>query len=104
LTSLNNNSFRGARINERICLVDIIPGSTVVKKRKGIFKMLDKNPEMLDIIYKHTVGYSRSDTDPTSMTANPVLRCAITKQYQNMSYGEMAFHLEDSDSFSIPLG
>jgi IS5 family transposase len=28
-----------------------------------------------------------------------VLRCAILKQYRQLSYQELAFHLEDSTSF-----
>jgi len=33
------------------------------------------------------------------MTAEQVLRCAILKQYRQLTYEELAFHLEDSDSF-----
>jgi IS5 family transposase len=33
------------------------------------------------------------------MTAEQVLRCAILKQYRELTYEELAFHLEDSDAF-----
>jgi IS5 family transposase len=33
------------------------------------------------------------------MSAEQVLRCAILKQYRNLTYEELAFHLEDSQSF-----
>jgi IS5 family transposase len=33
------------------------------------------------------------------MTAEQVLRCGILKQYRNLTYEELAFHLEDSQSF-----
>ena len=33
------------------------------------------------------------------MTAEQVLRCAILKQYRNLSYEELAFHLADSRTF-----
>ena len=33
------------------------------------------------------------------MTAEQVLRCAILKQYRNLSYEELAFHLADSVTF-----
>ena len=33
------------------------------------------------------------------MSAEAVLRCALLKQYRQLSYQELAFHLEDSASF-----
>jgi IS5 family transposase len=33
------------------------------------------------------------------MTAEQVLRCAILKQYRQLTYEELAFYLEDSSSF-----
>ena len=35
------------------------------------------------------------------MTAEQVLRCAILKQYRQLTYEELAFHLEDSDAFRV---
>ncbi|OBP74995.1 hypothetical protein BAE39_31285 [Mesorhizobium loti] len=35
----------------------------------------------------------------SGMPAEAVLRCAILKQYRQLSYQELAFHLEDSASF-----
>lgn len=33
------------------------------------------------------------------MTTEQVLRCAVLKQYRELTYEELAFHLEDSDAF-----
>ncbi len=33
------------------------------------------------------------------MTAEQVLRCAVLKQYRELTYEELSFHLEDSDAF-----
>ena len=39
---------------------------------------------------------------------NPPLRCALLKQYRQLSYEELAFHLENSASFRafarLPMG
>jgi len=35
------------------------------------------------------------------MTAEQLLRCAILKQYRQLTYEELAFHLEDSEAFRI---
>ncbi len=39
------------------------------------------------------------DTDRNGLPAKSILRCAILKQYQQLSYQELAFHLSDSASF-----
>src|ERR1700740_3330866 len=36
---------------------------------------------------------------PECLPAEAVLRCALLKQYRQLSYQELAFHLEDSASF-----
>lgn len=41
----------------------------------------------------------RSDTGREGMTAEQVLRAALLKQYRNLTYKELAFHLEDSRAF-----
>jgi IS5 family transposase len=41
----------------------------------------------------------RVDTGAEGMTAEQVLRAAILKQYRQLSYRELAFHLEDSKAF-----
>ncbi|MBM4286202.1 MAG: transposase, partial [Deltaproteobacteria bacterium] len=43
--------------------------------------------------------YQRTDTGRQGMTAEQVLRCAILKQYRELTYEELAFHLEDSLAF-----
>lgn len=54
---------------------------------------------MLDLVYQDLVRKSRPTTGREGMTAEQVLRCAILKQYRQLTYEELAFHLEDSDSF-----
>ena len=39
------------------------------------------------------------DTGRQGLPAEAVLRCALLKQYRQLSYEELAFHLEDSASF-----
>ena len=65
----------------------------------AISLVIDETPEMLDPIYHDLVGRRKTDNGRTGMSAEQVLRCAILKQYQNLTYEEMAFHLSDS----VPL-
>lgn len=39
------------------------------------------------------------DKGRAGMTAEQILRCAILKQYRNLTNEELAFHLQDSQSF-----
>lgn len=62
-------------------------------------RILDRQTGMIDVVHKDLVGTQRTDTGRPGMTAEQVLRCAILKQYRQLTYEELAFHLEDSESF-----
>jgi len=61
--------------------------------------ILDENPQLRDLIYQDLVRAKRHDTGREGLTAEQVLRCAVLKQYRQLSYEELSFHLEDSQSF-----
>ncbi len=71
----------------------------VVSELEAISHILDENRPLLDLIYQDLVPYRRSDTGRPGLNAEQVLRCAILKQYRELTYEELAFHLEDSESF-----
>jgi hypothetical protein len=73
--------------------------NSIVKELKGISNVLDATPSVVDRVFKDLTATSRTDTDRKGMTAEQVLRCAILKQYRELTYEELAFHLEDSDAF-----
>jgi len=60
---------------------------------------LDAHLEVLDGVAKDLRGPSVKATGRYGMTAESVLRCALLKQYRQLSYEELAFHLLDSASF-----
>lgn len=71
----------------------------IAKELKQISQVLDATPKVLDLVYQDLVRSARPTTGREGMTAEQVLRCAILKQYRQLTYEELAFHLEDSDSF-----
>jgi IS5 family transposase len=73
--------------------------SSIAKELKGISDILDATPSVMDRVFKDLTATHRSDTGREGMTAEQVLRCAILKQYRELTYEELAFHLEDSDAF-----
>jgi len=73
--------------------------NSIVKELEQISKVLDANPKLMDFVFQDLTTSSRSDTGRKGMTAEQVLRCAVLKQYRELTYEELAFHLEDSDAF-----
>ena len=69
------------------------------KELAAFSEILDATPKMLDLVYADLTRVARKDTGREGMTAEQVLRCVALKQYRNLSYEELAFHLEDSKSF-----
>ena len=73
--------------------------NSIVKELEQISQVLDANPRLMELVFQDVVGTSRSDTGRKGMTAEQVLRSAVLKQYRELTYEELAFHLEDSDAF-----
>lgn len=73
--------------------------NSIVKELEQVSKILDATPRVLELVYQDLVKTSRPDTGRQGMTAEQVLRSAILKQYRELTYEELAFHLEDSDAF-----
>jgi len=71
----------------------------IARELKEISKIIDSNPGVLDLVYEDLVKAKRHDTGREGMTAEQVLRCGILKQYRQLSYEELSFHLDDSSAF-----
>jgi len=71
----------------------------VARELEAISQVLDQNPGILDLVFRDLVKYQRTDTGRDGLTAEQVLRGAILKQYRELTYEELAFHLEDSMAF-----
>jgi IS5 family transposase len=73
--------------------------NSIVKELEGMSSILDANPNLLELVYQDLIKTSRADTGRQGLTGEQVLRCAVLKQYRQLTYEELAFHLEDSDAF-----
>jgi len=80
-------------------LLHLMTRNKVAKELEAISQVLDQNPAILDLVFRDLVQYRRTDTGRDGMTAEQVLRGAILKQYRDLTYEELAFHLEDSMAF-----
>ena len=60
---------------------------------------LDEHPTLLGLVAADLRRDGVQETGRHGLSAEAVLRCALLKQSRQLSYEELAFHLEDSASF-----
>jgi transposase, IS5 family len=87
--------------DEQLSIWHYLPKNRVSKELRGISEIIDAHPEILEGIYRDLSRSHRVDTGRDGMTAEQVLRCAVLKQYRSLTYEELEFHLQDSQSFRV---
>lgn len=85
--------------NRQMSLFDTPSNNPVAKELEQISMILDATPKLIEIIYHDLTRSARHDTGREGMNAEQVLRCCVLKQYRQLTYEELAFHLEDSTAF-----
>lgn len=66
---------------------------------KAISKILDEHPEIYELAAPDLIRVKIKGTGRKGLTVESVVRCAILKQHRQLTYEELSFHLEDSQSF-----
>ena len=73
-----------------------------------ISRILDENPEILDLVLQDLSDQTDPHKGSPGLSAEQVLRCAVVKNWQQLPYQKLAFHLDDSISLRafcrLPLG
>jgi len=87
------------KLTRQMSIFSVTMRHDIGKELAAFSEILDTMPKMLDLVYADLTRVARKDTGREGMTAEQVLRCVALKQYRNLSYEELAFHLEDSKSF-----
>lgn len=87
------------KFNPQTSLFGAPCNSAIAKELEQISLVLDANPQLMDIVYADLIRNSRPDTGRTGMNAEQALRCAVLKQYRELAYDELSFHVNDSSSF-----
>jgi IS5 family transposase len=85
--------------DEQLSIWHYLPKNRVSRELRGISEILDTHPGILEVVYQDLSKARRVDTGRDGMTAEQVLRCAVLKQYRTLTYDELEFHLQDSQSF-----
>ncbi|NOV21660.1 ISNCY family transposase [Ensifer adhaerens] len=78
---------------------DLFAGHEIGRELKAMSQWLDEHGEVLSRVTEDLRRQGGKETGREGLPAEAVLRCALLKQHRQLSYQELAFHLEDSASF-----
>ena len=89
-------------------IFDVFADHEIGQELKAMSLRLDQRSTLLKLVADDLRRGGVKETGRRGLPAESVLRCALLKQYRQLSYEELAFHLEDSASFRafarLPLG
>ena len=78
---------------------DLFAEHEIGRELKAMSQWLDEHRDLLGLVMRDLRRHGLKETGREGLPAEAVLRCALLKQYRQLSYQELAFHLEDSASF-----
>jgi IS5 family transposase len=80
-------------------IFDVFAGHEIGRELKAMSDWLDGQGAPLGLVAADLRREGVQETARQGLPAEAVLRCALLKQYRQLSYEELAFHLADSASF-----
>jgi len=80
-------------------IFDLFAGHEIGRELKAMSQWLDHHPALLKLVATDLLRRGVKETGREGLPAESVLRCGLLKQHRQLSYEELAFHLEDSASF-----
>jgi IS5 family transposase len=84
---------------DQVSIFDRFSNHDIGKELKAISERLDRHRELLEWVVLDLHLKDVHDTGRQGLPAESVLRCGLLKQYRQLSYQELAFHVSDSASF-----
>ncbi len=80
-------------------LFDLFADHEIGRELKAMSQWLDEDRQLIGLAAEDLRRHGVKETGREGLPAESVLRCALLKQHRQLSYEELAFHLEDSASF-----
>ena len=80
-------------------LFDLFADHEIGRELKAMSQWLDERRELIGLAAEDLRRHGVKETGREGLSAESVLRCGLLKQHRQLSYEELAFHLEDSASF-----
>ena len=85
--------------NPQLEFFHTLPRTRIGQELAAMSLILEENPGILELVLRDLVGVRSTETGRNGMNAEQTLRCAVLKQYRELSYEELAFHVSDSRAF-----
>src|ERR1700674_4614908 len=80
-------------------IFDLFAGHEIGRELKAMSQWLEDHRAVVGLVAKDLRRHGVKETGRQGLPAESVLRCGLLKQHRQLSYEELAFHLEDSASF-----
>ena len=80
-------------------IFEVFAEHEIGRELKAMSQWLDEHRGLLGLVAADLRRHGIKETGRDGLPAEAVVRCALLKQYRQLSYEELAFHLEDSASF-----
>jgi IS5 family transposase len=80
-------------------IFDLFAEHEIGRELKAMSQWLDHQPALFKLVATDLLRRGVKETGREGLPAESVLRCGLLKQHRQLSYEELAFHLEDSASF-----
>ena len=80
-------------------IFDLFADHEIGRELKAMSKWLDEHRGLIGLAAEDLRRHGVKETGREGLPAESVLRSALLKQHRQLSYEELAFHLEDSASF-----
>ena len=80
-------------------IFDLFARHEIGRELKAMSQWLDQHPALVTLVAADVRREGVKETGREGLPAELVLRCGLLKQHRQLSYEELAFHLEDSASF-----
>ena len=80
-------------------IFDLFARHEIGRELKTMSQWLDEHPALVTLVAGDLRRHGVKETGRQGLPAETVLRCGLLKQHRQLSYEELAFHLEDSSSF-----
>jgi IS5 family transposase len=80
-------------------IYEVFAAHELGRELQAMSDWLDAHREVLEPVMRDLRGRGVKPTGRSGLSAESVLRCALLKQHRQLSYEELAFHLQDSASF-----
>ncbi|CAC49772.1 putative partial transposase of insertion sequence ISRm17 protein (plasmid) [Sinorhizobium meliloti 1021] len=80
-------------------IFDLFAEHEIGRELEAMSQWLDAHRDLLNLVTSDLRRQGVTETGRQGLPSEAVLRCALLKQYRQLSYEELAFHLEDSASF-----